>query len=139
MHQWNNKYRNIISMIMDLESFFIAKEKRHRVNQILQNFWTLHAINQKPEISRKNCTIVNRVILFGKNLKAFSDQLSKYLSVVKCSWVFNREEMSLDWNEAYKGTPSWDIGHPQPVFEALIGDGEIEPRRALDIWMRPGW
>ncbi len=25
------------------------------------------------------------------------------------------------------------VGHPQSVFEALIKDGEIEPRRALDI------
>jgi len=39
----------------------------------------------------------------------------------------------LDWNEAYKGTPPWDIGHPQPVFEALIKNGEITPGRALDI------
>jgi ubiquinone/menaquinone biosynthesis C-methylase UbiE len=39
----------------------------------------------------------------------------------------------LDWNEAYKGTPPWDVGHPQPVFEALIKDGEIKPGRALDI------
>ncbi len=41
--------------------------------------------------------------------------------------------MSLDWNEVYNGTPPWNIGHPQPVFEALIKEGEIEPRRALDI------
>jgi ubiquinone/menaquinone biosynthesis C-methylase UbiE len=39
----------------------------------------------------------------------------------------------LDWNEAYKGTPPWDIGHPQSIFEALIKDGEIKPGRALDI------
>jgi ubiquinone/menaquinone biosynthesis C-methylase UbiE len=39
----------------------------------------------------------------------------------------------LDWNEAYKGTPPWDVGHPQPVFEALIKSGEIKPGRALDI------
>jgi ubiquinone/menaquinone biosynthesis C-methylase UbiE len=39
----------------------------------------------------------------------------------------------LDWNEAYKGTPPWDIGHPQSVFEALIKDGEITPGRALDM------
>ncbi len=39
----------------------------------------------------------------------------------------------MDWNEAYKGTPPWDVGHPQPVFEALIKDGEIKPGRALDI------
>ena len=39
----------------------------------------------------------------------------------------------MNWNEAYKGTPPWDIGHPQSVFEALIKDGEIMPGRALDI------
>ena len=39
----------------------------------------------------------------------------------------------MDWNEAYKGTPPWDIGHPQSVFEALIKDGEIKPGKALDI------
>jgi ubiquinone/menaquinone biosynthesis C-methylase UbiE len=39
----------------------------------------------------------------------------------------------LFWDEVYKGTPPWDIGRPQPVFEALIKDGEIKPGRALDI------
>ncbi len=39
----------------------------------------------------------------------------------------------MNWNEAYKGTPPWDIGHPQSVFDALIKDGEITPGRALDI------
>ena len=39
----------------------------------------------------------------------------------------------MDWNEAYKGTPPWDIGHPQSVFEALIKDEEIKPGKALDI------
>jgi ubiquinone/menaquinone biosynthesis C-methylase UbiE len=39
----------------------------------------------------------------------------------------------LYWNEAYKGIPPWDIGHPQSVFEDLIKDGEIKPGRALDI------
>ncbi len=38
----------------------------------------------------------------------------------------------MDWNEAYKGTPPWDVGHSQPVFEP-IKDGEIKPGRALDI------
>ncbi len=37
------------------------------------------------------------------------------------------------WDEAYKGTPPWDIGHPQPVFVDLIKSGEIKPGRALDI------
>jgi len=27
--------------------------------------------------------------------------------------------------EAYKGTPPWDIGRPQPAFEALVDAGEI--------------
>lgn len=37
------------------------------------------------------------------------------------------------WDEAYKGTPPWDVGHPQPVFVDLIKSGEIKPGRALDI------
>ncbi len=37
------------------------------------------------------------------------------------------------WDEAYKGTPPWDVGHPQPVFESLVEAGEIKPGRALDI------
>lgn len=47
--------------------------------------------------------------------------------------MFSGEEISLDWNEIYKGTPPWDIGYPQPVFEALVKEGEIKPGRALDI------
>lgn len=39
----------------------------------------------------------------------------------------------MDWDEFYKGTPAWDIGHPQRAFEALLEDGEIKPGRALDI------
>ena len=39
----------------------------------------------------------------------------------------------MNWKKAYKDTPPWDIGHAQPVFEALIKDGEIKPGRALDI------
>jgi ubiquinone/menaquinone biosynthesis C-methylase UbiE len=39
----------------------------------------------------------------------------------------------LHWDESYKGTPPWDVGHPQPVFQALVNDGEIKPGRALDI------
>jgi ubiquinone/menaquinone biosynthesis C-methylase UbiE len=37
------------------------------------------------------------------------------------------------WDEAYKGTPPWDVGHPQSAFEGLIKSGEIKPGRALDI------
>jgi cyclopropane fatty-acyl-phospholipid synthase-like methyltransferase len=40
---------------------------------------------------------------------------------------------NLFWDEVYKGTPPWDIGHPQPAFQALIQSGEIKPGRALDI------
>jgi ubiquinone/menaquinone biosynthesis C-methylase UbiE len=44
------------------------------------------------------------------------------------------ESMSLpDWDEVYRGTPPWDIGRPQPAFEALVNDGEIRPGRALDV------
>ena len=39
----------------------------------------------------------------------------------------------MEWTEAYKGRPPWDVGYPQPVFESLIKDGEIEPGKALDI------
>ncbi len=38
-----------------------------------------------------------------------------------------------DWEEAYHGTPPWDIGRPQPAFEALVKDGQIRPGRALDV------
>ena len=37
------------------------------------------------------------------------------------------------WDEVYKGTPPWDVGHPQPAFQALIQSGKIKPGRALDI------
>lgn len=37
------------------------------------------------------------------------------------------------WDEVYKGTPPWDLDHPQPAFQALIKNGEIKPGRALDI------
>jgi ubiquinone/menaquinone biosynthesis C-methylase UbiE len=38
-----------------------------------------------------------------------------------------------DWDEAYRGTPPWDIGRPQPAFDALVKDGQIKPGRALDV------
>ena len=31
----------------------------------------------------------------------------------------------MQWDEAYKGTPQWDVGHPQPVFQTLIKGGEL--------------
>jgi len=36
------------------------------------------------------------------------------------------------WDEAYSGTPPWDIGHPQPAFVSLAEAGEISGR-VLDI------
>lgn len=37
------------------------------------------------------------------------------------------------WDDAYRGLPPWDIGRPQPAFEALVNDGEIKPGKALDV------
>jgi SAM-dependent methyltransferase len=33
-----------------------------------------------------------------------------------------------DFDESYLGTPPWDIGHPQPVFAALLAEGAIAGR-----------
>jgi cyclopropane fatty-acyl-phospholipid synthase-like methyltransferase len=38
-----------------------------------------------------------------------------------------------DWNKVYRGSPPWDIGRPQPAFEALAKGGEIRPGAVLDI------
>ena len=43
----------------------------------------------------------------------------------------NRE--SNYWNEAYRATPPWDIGRPQPVFVELAKKEELEPGSVLDI------
>jgi len=37
------------------------------------------------------------------------------------------------WNDAYKATPPWDIGRPQPVFVELEKKGEMEPGSVIDI------
>ncbi len=37
------------------------------------------------------------------------------------------------WNDAYRATPPWDIGRPQPVFVELAKKGELEPGSVLDI------
>jgi cyclopropane fatty-acyl-phospholipid synthase-like methyltransferase len=39
---------------------------------------------------------------------------------------------SEEFNEMYSGTPPWDIGRPQPAFQALADAGEIRGR-VLDI------
>lgn len=41
--------------------------------------------------------------------------------------------MFRDWDEAYREVPPWDVGRPQPAFEALVRDGEIRPGRVLDV------
>jgi SAM-dependent methyltransferase len=33
-----------------------------------------------------------------------------------------------DFDESYLGTPPWDIGHPQPMFAALVEEGAIRGR-----------
>lgn len=38
-----------------------------------------------------------------------------------------------EWNAAYKGVPPWDIGRPQPAFEALVRNGEFPPGKVLDV------
>lgn len=37
------------------------------------------------------------------------------------------------WNDVYKGTPPWDLDHPQPAFQTLIQSWGVKPGRALDI------
>src|SRR5579871_93102 len=33
-----------------------------------------------------------------------------------------------DFDDSYLGTPPWDIGRPQPVFAALLDEGDIRGR-----------
>lgn len=33
-----------------------------------------------------------------------------------------------DFEESYRTTPPWDVGHPQPVFEALVEEGALRGR-----------
>lgn len=39
----------------------------------------------------------------------------------------------MDWDEAYKSRPPWDVDYPQPAFQVLIMSGEMKPGRALDV------
>ena len=42
--------------------------------------------------------------------------------------------MSLSsWEDAYKTTPPWDIGRPQPAFVELVHAGEIQAGEVLDV------
>lgn len=54
--------------------------------------------------------------------------------ISNCNLIFlASRRRNLFWDEVYKGTPPWDVGHPQPAFQAVIQNGEIKPGRALDI------
>ncbi len=37
------------------------------------------------------------------------------------------------WSDAYRSSPPWDIGRPQPAFEELVRKGEIRPGTVLDV------
>ncbi len=37
------------------------------------------------------------------------------------------------WDDAYRATPPWDIGRPQPAFVELVQNGELSPGRVLDV------
>jgi SAM-dependent methyltransferase len=40
---------------------------------------------------------------------------------------------SISWEEAYKTTPPWDIGRPQPTFVELVRTGELKKGTTLDV------
>jgi SAM-dependent methyltransferase len=40
---------------------------------------------------------------------------------------------SISWEEAYKTTPPWDIGRPQPAFVELVRIGELKKSTTLDV------
>jgi ubiquinone/menaquinone biosynthesis C-methylase UbiE len=45
-----------------------------------------------------------------------------------------KKELTMDWWEnAYIGTPPWDIGAPQPEIVKLVGNNEIPKGRVLDL------
>jgi SAM-dependent methyltransferase len=39
----------------------------------------------------------------------------------------------ISWEEAYKTTPPWDIGRPQPAFVELVDAGEFYKGTVLDV------
>ena len=39
----------------------------------------------------------------------------------------------ISWEDAYKTTPPWDIGRPQPAFEELVRAGELNMGGVLDV------
>jgi SAM-dependent methyltransferase len=43
-----------------------------------------------------------------------------------------RRRRDRDWDDAYRGTPGWDIGRPQPIFVRLAEGGALTGR-LLDV------
>lgn len=39
----------------------------------------------------------------------------------------------ISWEDAYKGSPPWDIGRPQPAFVELVSAGEFNKGSVLDV------
>ena len=39
----------------------------------------------------------------------------------------------ISWEDAYKTTPPWDIGRPQPAFVGLVQAGELTGNTVLDV------
>jgi len=39
----------------------------------------------------------------------------------------------ISWEDAYKTTPPWDIGRPQPAFVELVESGELTKGTVLDV------
>ncbi len=37
------------------------------------------------------------------------------------------------WEDAYKTTPPWDVGRPQPAFVELVKAGELNSGNVLDV------
>jgi pimeloyl-ACP methyl ester carboxylesterase/SAM-dependent methyltransferase len=54
--------------------------------------------------------------------KAFGAKLREVFDAVL------RPRGSQDFEASYSGTPPWDIGHPQPAFQALADAGELRGR-----------
>jgi pimeloyl-ACP methyl ester carboxylesterase len=54
--------------------------------------------------------------------KAFAAKLREVFDTVA------RAGGGRDFEASYSGTPPWDIGHPQPVFQALADGGELRGR-----------
>jgi ubiquinone/menaquinone biosynthesis C-methylase UbiE len=46
----------------------------------------------------------------------------------------NRVDMSFNsWEDAYKTTPPWDVGRPQPALVELVRAGELNTGSVLDV------